>query len=183
MDEPDPVTIRAAIDGDLDAFEELVRALQVPVFRFVRGLTGDVHLAEDLTQETFIRVHRALPSFAFRARFSTWTFQIARNAALDARRTQGRRDRLVGQLRTLDRGRPARPDASARVELQAALDDLRPKHREALLAVEVLGLSYRDAAQVLEVPEGTVKSRVAHGREQLARWMAAVDEGGAADAR
>jgi len=69
MEEPDPATVRAAAAGDVDAFVGLVRVHQAPVWRFLRHLVGDDALAEDLTQETFLRVHQRLRSFDGRSRF------------------------------------------------------------------------------------------------------------------
>ena len=155
--------------GDLAAFEGLVRMYQGPVFRFLRNLLGDASLAEDVTQETFIRAYERRTSFRFDASWSTWVFQIARNAGLDAVRARTRRLRLV------DRARPPAPrtDPTARIELDAALASLSPKLREAVLVVEVLGLTYKEAGDVLRAPEGTVKSRVFQARQQLLAWMEA----------
>ncbi len=86
MEEPDPVLLRAATAGDLDAFEALVRLYQQPVWRFLCHLVRDPGLAEDLAQETFLRAYRNLAGFAHQSRFSTWLFQIARNAGIDALR-------------------------------------------------------------------------------------------------
>jgi RNA polymerase sigma-70 factor, ECF subfamily len=174
VDEPDPATIRAAMGGDLAAFESLVRAFQVPVWRFLRSLLGDPELAEDVCQETFLRVYRHLPGFAFQAKFSTWTFQVARNAGIDALRGQARRDRLVADLRVRERSASRHvPEPGLGLELRDAIALLRPKHREALLLVEVLGLTYREAGEVLGAPIGTVKSRAFHAREQVVAWMSA----------
>lgn len=167
MQEPDPALIRAAAAGDRDAFERIVRDHQLHVWRFLRRLLGDPALAEDVAQETFIRVYTRLDTFTFQAKFTTWMFQIARNAGLDALRARERRSRLTTT--------PPRPVAPAvptevRVELQAALDSLPPDLRAALLLVEVLGLRYREVAAVLDVAEGTVKSRVYHARTRLHRW-------------
>ena len=155
--------------GELVAFEGLVRMYQGPVFRFLRNLLGDASLAEDVTQETFIRAYERRASFRFDAAWSTWVFQIARNAGLDAVRARTRRLRLV------DRARPPSPrtDPMARIELDAALASLSPKLREAVLVVEVLGLTYKEAGEVLRAPEGTVKSRVFQARQQLLTWMEA----------
>lgn len=169
MYEPDPEVIRAAGTGDVDAFEELVRAYQAHVWRFLRHLLGDPALAEDVTQETFVRVYRKLDTFRFRSKFSTWVFQVARNAGIDALRARQRRDRLltVVEPRIVE---PMRGN-ELRVELEAALQSLNPKLREAFVMVEALGLTYREAARAIGVPEGTVKSRVHHARERLVNWM------------
>ena len=168
MYEPDPAVVRAASEGDVDSFAELVRGYQTPVYRFLRHFLGDATMAEDVAQETFVRAYQRLGSFRFQSKFSTWVFSIARNAGVDAVRSQGRRLRLV------DRAAPPTPsvDPAASAEVTASLAALAPRLREPLLLVEVLGLTYREAAAVLGVPEGTVKSRVFHAREALADWFA-----------
>ena len=167
MYEPDPAVVRAASEGDVDSFAELVRAYQTPVYRFLRHFLGDATMAEDVAQETFVRAYQRLASFRFQSKFSTWVFSIARNAGVDAVRSQGRRLRLV------DRAAPPTPspDPAAAAEVESSLAALAPRLREPLLLVEVLGLSYREAAAMLAVPEGTVKSRVFHAREALAAWF------------
>lgn len=174
MEEPDPRIILAATAGDLAAFETLVRAYQAPVWRFLRHLVRDPGLAEDCTQETFMRVHRRLGSFSFRSKFSTWVFAVARNTGIDALRARERRDRLVDALP------PPRPisDGSDRVEVAAAVGSLPRKLREAFVLVEVLGLTYREAGDAARAPEGTMKSRVFRAREQLVSWMQAGERPG-----
>ncbi|HEX6420675.1 MAG TPA: RNA polymerase sigma factor [Acidimicrobiales bacterium] len=172
--------MRAASAGDLDAFEQIVRAYQQQVWRFLRRMLGDDGLAEDVAQETFLRLFRRLSTFSFQSKLSTWVFQIARNAALDELRRRQRRDRTL----TLLRRRPAvasPPDVPA--EIGAALASLPPPLREALVVIEVLGLRYREAAAVLDIPEGTVKRRVFDARVRLHRWSAADTDAGATAGR
>jgi RNA polymerase sigma-70 factor (ECF subfamily) len=173
VEEPEPAVLRAAMAGDRDAFERLVRMYQPLVWRFLRHLLRDEVLAEDVTQETFIHLYQRLPSFRFRCKFSSWVFRVARNAGVDAIRSRERRDRLA---RALPQPTSA-PAPETRAEVQAAVDSLTPKLREALLLIEVLGLSYREAAEILRVPDGTVKSRVFQARQRLAAWRS---EGGRA---
>jgi RNA polymerase sigma-70 factor, ECF subfamily len=168
VQEPDPAVIRAASGGDVAAFERLVRDHQQPVARFLHRMLGDAAVAEDVTQETFVRVFRRLATFSFESKFSTWLLQIARNAGIDELRRRQRHARLAAAL-----PRPVvavTGAADARVELQAALGSLPERLRTPLLLVEMLGLRYREAAEVLDVPEGTVKSRVFHARVELHRW-------------
>lgn len=173
MQEPDPQLIRAASEGDLDAFDVLVRSYQEPVWRFLRGLVRDPALAEDLTQETFLRAFNRLPTFAFRSRFSTWLFTVARNLAVDAVRKRERRRLLLVRLGP-DAGPP---DTGLRAEVGAAVDSLSDKLREALLLVEVMGFTCREAGEILGIAEGTVKSRLYHARARLVAWFDAdVDE-------
>jgi RNA polymerase sigma-70 factor, ECF subfamily len=86
VQEPEPRVVRAAVDGDLDAFEVLVRSFQEPVWRFLCAIVRDAALAEDLTQETFLRAFDRLSGFRFESRLSTWLYRIARNLAVDALR-------------------------------------------------------------------------------------------------
>ena len=141
MYEPDPELIRAAGAGDTAAFEELVRAYQSHIWRFLRHLLGDPDLAEDITQETFVRVYRKLGTFRFRSKFSTWVFQVARNAGIDALRSRQRRERLLTAME------PREPEVilggELRTEIEAALRSLSPKLREAFVLIEALGLTYR----------------------------------------
>lgn len=174
MYEPDPELIRAAGAGNRYAFEELVRAYQAHVWRFLRQLLGDPVLAEDITQEVFVKVYRKLRSFRHRSKFSTWIFQIARNAGIDAIRARQRRDRLAEEAEATVRTTSA--GGELRVEIEAALQSLAPKLREAFVLVEALGLTYRETGKALGIPEGTAKSRVFNAREQLVSWMRAEEE-------
>jgi RNA polymerase sigma-70 factor, ECF subfamily len=175
--EADPHIVRTAAAGDHRAFEVIVRTYQEPVVRFLAHLLSDRALADDVAQETFLRCYQKLDHYSFEGHFSTWLLRVAHNAGIDAIRSRVRRERL-----------DARPPVSAtdpvlRAELVAALASLPVRLREPLLLVEVTGLRYREAAEVLGVPEGTVKSRVAHARARLARWFRAGDETkGASDA-
>ena len=173
MEEPEPALIRAAAAGDLTAFEQLVRAYQQHVWRFLRRLLADAGAAEDVTQETFLRVFRRLPTFTFEAKFSTWVFQIARNAGIDELRSRQRRTRLVSVAPPPG---PAAAPPEARAEIEAALASLPVDLREAVVLVEVLGLRYHEVARVLGVPEGTVKSRMFSARSRLYRWSTADEE-------
>lgn len=169
VQEPDPEVVRAAAAGDLAAFEELVRTYEEPLWRFLVGMVRDPALAEDLAQETFLRVHRRLDTFAFRSRFSGWLFQIARNLAVDALRSRDRRALLP--VRVGPTSSP--PGIELRAELREAVAALTPKLREAILLVEVLGFTCREAGGILGVAEGTVKSRLYHARRRLVAWFEA----------
>jgi len=175
--EADPHIIRTAATGDHQAFEVLVRTYQEPVVRFLTHLLSDRALADDVAQETFLRCYLKLNAYSFEGRFSTWLLRVAHNAGIDAIRSRVRRERLGTQPAV------SATDPVLRAELVAALASLPVRLREPLLLVEVTGLRYREAAEVLGVPEGTVTSRVAHARARLARWFRAGDEPkGASDA-
>lgn len=173
MQEPEPEVVRAAAGGDLDAFDVLVRSFQEPVWRYLRGMVSDPALAEDLAQETFLRAFTRLHTFAFRSRFSTWLFQVARNLAVDALRSRERRNLLPVRLGPTTKP----PGVELGNELAAAVASLSPKLRETLLLVEVMGFTCREAGQILSIPEGTVKSRLFHARKELVAWFEADADG------
>ena len=173
MHDTDPALERDAAAGDLRAFEQIVRDHQQPVWRFLRRMLGDGAAAEDVAQETFLRVYRRLPGFAFESKLSTWIFQVARNAGIDELRARERHARLIGAVPPPPRS--ANGPGEARVEIDEALATLPVDQREALLLVEVLGLRYAEAAGVLGTPVGTVKSRVFTARSRLAVWAQADD--------
>src|SRR5437667_2853486 len=96
--QPDLGILRKAQKGDERAFSILVRAYETPVFNYVLRLVGDRSLAEDLTQEVFLRVYQGLPKFSLRCRFTTWLFQVTKNRVLDELRANERRPRAVMAL-------------------------------------------------------------------------------------
>jgi RNA polymerase sigma-70 factor (ECF subfamily) len=170
VDDPDPRTLARARKGDLGAFEDLVRQYQGDVWRFAYHFTRDRTLADDVTQEAFLRAFRFLGGFRGDSRFSSWLFRIARNCAMDQLRV--RKTNLERESRA-----PLGPtsDPQSRVELHAALDAVTPDHREPFLLVEVFGLSYQEAADVLGVRVGTIKSRMHRARRAMMDALA-VDE-------
>lgn len=176
MDGPDAADVVAAASGDTAAFERLVRQTQGPVWRYVVHLVGDPALAEDISQEVFIRTHRKLHTLHDPERFMAWLLATARNAAYDAGRYRKRRPvELVGdrELESTVEG-----DPHMGIEIRDALDRIDEGLREALVLVAVIGLTYVEAAEITGVPEGTVKSRVFRARRQLAGIL----EEGAGDA-
>jgi len=161
-----------AREGDLSAFEELVRMYQADVWRFAYHLTRDRTLADDVTQEAFLRAFRFLRTFRGDSRFASWLFRIARNCGMDALRS--RRSHL-----SREHPAPVGPsDPVARAELAAALRSVSEEHREPFLLIEVFGLSYREAADVLQIKVGTVKSRMHRARLALIRALAVEEDAG-----
>lgn len=166
MKDADPRTIEAARRGEEWAFDELVRSYQADVFRFCAGMLRDVTLAEDVAQEVFVKAFRHIGGYRGSSRFSTWLLSIARNCVFDELRKSARRDRLDERLQHERRG-PGSGDISAALEVREALASLTDRLREPVLLVDVFGMTYRDVAQVMRVPIGTVKSRVHQGRLAL----------------
>ncbi|MBI4259773.1 MAG: sigma-70 family RNA polymerase sigma factor [Actinobacteria bacterium] len=172
MQDPDPRVLARARAGDVLAFEDLVRAYQGDVWRFAYHLTRDRVMAEDVTQEAFLRAYRFLGSFRGEARFTSWLLRIVRNCGMDALRRQASQ-----RARQPAPGPPA-TDPAARAELDEAIGGLVEDHRQPFLLIEVFGLSYREAADVLRLPVGTVKSRMHRARLALVRALSDQEEAG-----
>ena len=160
--------------GEVRAFEELVRRHRAPVFSFLLRLTGDRGRAEDLCQETFLRVVRAADGWEPRALFRTWLYAVARNQAQDeARRKAFRRTDPeadpAGTAAASDDPGPEEAAAGAlrRPKLEAALASLPAEQREVFLLREHAGLRFPEIAEVTGVPENTVKSRMRYALEAL----------------
>ena len=169
MQDPDPRLLARAREGDLDAFEDIVRHYQADVFRFAWHLVRDRSAAEDVTQEAFIRAFRFLHTYRGDSPFSSWILRIVRNCAMDSLRRQ-KSQVARHQDEHLRAGSVA--DPVARAELDAALRAITPEHREPFLLIEVFGLSYAEASDVLGIRVGTVKSRMHRARQALCRALA-----------
>ena len=156
---------RAAVAGDTEALTELVRATQGDVWRFIAHLAG-VQAADDLTQETYLRAMRSLPTFGHRAPVRVWLLAIARRVVAthfdQTAREQRRRHRLAAQPADSPGGDPGESLA-----LGDLIDSLRTEQRDAFVLTQVLGLSYADAATVCGCPVGTIRSRVARARDRI----------------
>jgi RNA polymerase sigma-70 factor (ECF subfamily) len=175
----DPELVRAANDGDMGAFEELVRAHTDAVYAHAYRFFGDVHAAQDATQEVWVNVYRALPDFQGRSAVSTWLFRITRNVCLDMLRAGRRAAAPVDpvDLHGIASDNTA-GDAGTRVDLQTAMRALSPEDRDAFNAVALFGLPYVEAGSALGVPAGTVKSRVFRARRALVALLALDVKGG-----
>lgn len=168
MRDADPRTLDRARRGDLIAFEQLVREYQADVYRFAWHLTRDRELAADVTQDAFLRAFRFIEGFRGDRKFGSWLFSITRNCAMDSLRAA--RFPLVRDEEREVEGSVT--DATTRAVLDAALRSISVEHRETFLLVEVFGLSYREAADVLNVAPGTVKSRMFRARKALCAAIA-----------
>ena len=168
--QPDPGVLRKAQKGDERAFSLILRAYEVPVFNYVLRLVGDRSLAEDLTQEVFLRVFQGLPKFSLRSKFTTWLFQVTKNRVLDELRATERRPRAVVTLD--DAPQLEFVDAPfERIEaidaVWRAVDKLNTDLKMALLLRDVVGMSYTEIADSLEVTLATVKWRIYKAREDV----------------
>jgi RNA polymerase sigma-70 factor (ECF subfamily) len=169
LPQPDLSLLRKAQRGDERAFASLVTTYETPVFNYILRMVGDRSLAEDLTQDVFLRVHHGLAGFSLRCRFTTWLFQIAKNRVLDELRARERRpvpDALddVAPLEVVD-APPERIEMIDAVWRAVAL--LNPDLKMALLLRDVVGLSYAEIADSLEITLATVKWRIYKAREEV----------------
>lgn len=155
--------VEAAVEGDDVAFSYLVNATQPAVWRLCSAL-GSTGVEEDLVQETYLRAIKSLPGFRHEVPFQAWLLSIARRVCADdvRRRTRARRladrlDQFAGDGVALDHE-----------SVDHLLDALEPDRRDAFVLTQVMGLSYEEAAAVMDCPIGTVRSRVARARADLA---------------
>jgi len=170
------------LSGNEAAWEDLVRTHTRRVYGLCYRFTGKDSEAQDLTQEVFLRVYRTLKTFrAAEGSFTTWLSRLTRNLLIDNyRRTRQERmtDSIEEQLPVLEESvqTASRPEGmvagrEASEILQAGLQKLSPELREAVILRDLQDLEYREIADVLRIPEGTVKSRLNRGRAELARVL------------
>ena len=185
--QPDPDVLRRAQKGDERAFALILRAYETPVFNYVYRIVGDRAMAEDLTQEVFVRVFQALPRFSLRCKFTTWLFQVTKNRVLDELRARERRPQSVLAIEDAPRLELVDPPVERQETIDAvwrAVEGLNVDLKMALLLRDVVGLSYTEIADSLEITLATVKWRIFKAREEvqqaLAREGIAVDEAPAA---
>jgi RNA polymerase sigma-70 factor (ECF subfamily) len=159
----------AARDGDENALGRLVEGSYEQVWRLCARLV-DEQCADDLAQDVFLRAVRALPRFRAEAAARTWLLAIARNTCMDELRTRTRRRRRDATLAAgvVVRDQTA-SDPGQEVAVADALDRLTPERREAFVLTQMLGLTYKEAAEVCACPAGTIRSRVARARADLLR--------------
>lgn len=156
----------AAGRGDRAALAEFIRATQSDVWRFVAHLAGR-DVADDLTQEIYLRVLEALPSFAGRSSARTWLLVIARRVVVDRIRRETARPRLVAMDADVADAYAVQHDPIEDLHLAGLLGALDPERREALVLTQFMGFSYADAAEVCGCAVGTIRSRVARARADL----------------
>jgi RNA polymerase sigma-70 factor (ECF subfamily) len=185
--DPDSSIVERCLSGQAAAWEELVRLHTRRVYGLCYRFTGRESEAQDLTQDVFLRVFRALGSFrSTEGSFTTWLARLTRNLLIDHyRRTRNERvtDSIEEQLPRIEVGStregvsaPRRADSmlagrEASELLQGALGKLSPELRETIILRDLQEMEYREIAEVLAIPEGTVKSRLNRGRAELGRLL------------
>lgn len=160
----------AARDGDRLALSTFIRTTQPDVWRFCAHLV-DPTSAEDLTQEVYLRAMRSLRRFRGDASARTWLLAIARNTCADTIRRRSRRRQFQLDQRHLPPD-PHVPAGSGEIDLLLLVHSLEADRREAFVLTQLVGLPYSEAAEICDVPIGTIRSRVARARQQLAEAIA-----------
>ncbi|MGO1948965.1 MAG: RNA polymerase sigma factor [Mycobacteriaceae bacterium] len=165
------LALRAA-SGDRRALTDFIEATHADVWRLLAHL-ADADRADDLTQETYLRVISALPRFAARSSARTWLLALARHTWVDSVRHDMARPRKSAEQWEEAAGTTSSPDTAGSqtwaelVDARALLDQLRPERREALILTQILGHTYAEAADICGVRVGTIRSRVARARADL----------------
>jgi len=161
--------------GDSRFYEPLVRAYEQPGLRVALGMMGNVDDARDALQDAFVKAYNALGRFDITRAFGPWFFQILKNQCRDRLRSRQARFRVE----TLDESLELRPDnpergperieqrGAARALIWQGLEKISEEHREIIVLKELQGLRYSEIASILEIPEGTVASRLYHARQAL----------------
>ncbi|MGD9905462.1 MAG: RNA polymerase sigma factor [Vicinamibacterales bacterium] len=183
--QPDAIDtlIQRCLAGDQAAWEAIVRQHWRKVFNIAYKFTGRHDLAEDLTQDVFVKIFKSLDTFDRRANFQTWLVSVSRNLCIDHYRSVRKERETID--RDVDPGNlaPASPTPSPlaaleqvdrRQLLQRAMRELAPTLRQAVTMRDLQELTYQEIADRLGLPEGTVKSRINRGRTELARQISRI---------
>lgn len=180
----DSALVARCVAGEERAFQTLVERHQRRVFTIAFGVLRNRDDAMDVVQDAFVKVYRHLPSFKGQSRFTTWLYRIVMNLCIDKKRRQTREAQVAyDDARAHDAdGALARPSLASihidgpdraydrrelREQMERTLDTLSPSHREILVMREVEGLSYEDLSEALDIPKGTVMSRLFHARKRF----------------
>ncbi len=172
--------------GDMEAFEGLHRRFGRPILNYFFRLTWDRQLSEDMTQEVFVKIWKAAHRYRPTAKFTTFLFQVAKNHWLNELDRRRRRP-SVQSLEAAPEGVPSlrdnvpwsgkdpagdAQDGELRERLRQAVEHLSPKLRDVYVLAEIRGLKYREIAEELGIPVGTVKSRMHHAEKALRAFLA-----------
>ncbi|WP_029419923.1 RNA polymerase sigma factor [Alicyclobacillus macrosporangiidus] len=172
--------IRAAQAGDQEAFAHLVHSYKDYLFRTAYAILRDHGEAEDVVQEAFVKAFLSLSGLKDERAFPTWITTITTRLALDSIRRR-RPDVSLGDSEAVphrDRGAVPASVAELRLDLAAALAKLSPEHRAVIALREIQGFDYREIAEILGIPIGTVRSRLHTARMQLRNLLSAHEERG-----
>ena len=176
--------MRRVLEGDVNAFEDLVTEHEKGVYAIAQRMTGNAEDAADMTQETFIKAYNSLSSFRGDSKFSVWLYRIATNVCLDFLRSRSRKPTVSLSMED-DDGEETQMDIAdesqspeqllerglTRDAVRRGLKSLSPEYRQILLLREIQGLSYEEIAETLTLEVGTVKSRIFRARKRLCAFL------------
>ena len=176
--------MRRVLEGDVNAFEDLVTEHEKGVYAIAQRMTGNAEDAADMTQETFIKAYNSLSSFRGDSKFSVWLYRIATNVCLDFLRSRSRKPTVSLSVED-DDGEETQMDIAdesqspeqllerglTRDAVRRGLKSLSPEYRQILLLREIQGLSYEEIAEALALEVGTVKSRIFRARKRLCAFL------------
>jgi len=165
------VLVSSAQSGDRGALEALLRLHHARLYGLCRRMMGNDADAADASQEALVRVVRHLGRFDRRSSFSTWAYRLTVNVCLDELRGRSRRPDPTEESIFEDVTGGFEDSVTARFDIDAALDLLHPDFKSAVVLRDLCGLDYAEIAEVLGVPAGTVRSRIARGRATLAKRL------------
>ena len=182
--EQEAAVIQSVLDGDVNAFETLVKEYEKNVYNLALRMTGNSEDAADMSQEAFIKAYNSLSSFRGDSKFSVWLYRIVSNVCLDYLRSRTRKP-TVSLSTENDDGEEVELDIAdesqspellldrslTRDAVRRGLAALPPDHREILLLREIQGLSYEEIAAALDLEAGTVKSRIFRARKKLCSFL------------
>ena len=176
--------VRRVLEGDVNAFEDLVTEHEKGVYAIAQRMTGNAEDAADMTQETFIKAYNSLSAFRGDSKFSVWLYRIATNVCLDFLRSRSRKPTVSLSMED-DDGEEVELDIAddsqsperllesglTRDAVRRGLKALSPEYRQILLLREIQGLSYEEIADALRIEVGTVKSRIFRARKRLCAFL------------
>ena len=184
--EEDTVLLQAVLAGDGTAYRGLVEKYQNRVYAMVYGMLRNREDARDITQEAFVKAFRNLETFRLEASFYTWLYRIAMNLAIDFTRKRKRRENAgfdegiaardedggISEVHHGDSPGRALERKQLFTQIMTAMETLPEDQRQVILLRELEGLSYKEIADVMEIPEGTVMSRLFYARKKLQKLLA-----------
>ncbi len=160
-----------AKDGDARAMDELLVLIQPEVMLRCQRVLPHRLDAEEAAQDALMAVVRRIGSFEGRSKFSTWLYMVSSNAAVDTYRKLKRRATDPGEMPELTEDRRTSVIAGTRIDLLDAIEQVDAKFGEPVVLRDIQGMDYADIAELLDVPTGTVKSRIHEGRQRLQRIL------------
>jgi len=160
--------------GSIDAFEHIYNITSGFVYNLAYRVSNNKHDAEEITQDAFMKIHKKLKYFEFRASFKTWIYRIAVNTAINFIKSRSRKkhgtmeyDDMIGNSQTINELRAAQDKEDNEARVKSALSMLNPDQRSCVILRSIEGLSYEEIAETLRVNINTVRTRLKRAREKL----------------